>query len=225
MAEFRKLVKELKGFQAGAGAAAGGGKPAAPAFPPALPPAIPARASLPPPPPSLSAAVPKPAASPKPPPLARDASSASSAAEKESVGTVFRRHAANGAIDVGQLRTALKELKLPVSTPAEKRAKEGKSVLDNAQFRALVKELKAGGPDATPSASVGDVFRRYDADSSGSLDIGELKAALSDLGLPVDTAAAAEVLQRYDEDRSGRIEMAEFRKLVKELKGFQAGQK
>ena len=104
----------------------------------------------------------------------------------------------------------------------------------------LVKELRAfqaGQPGAAPQPvapsqsatvgtigtgeSVGSVFRRFDADSSGSIDVVELREALNALGLPSDTAGAAEVLTRYDKDGSGRLELPEFRLLVKELKAFQ----
>lgn len=71
---------------------------------------------------------------------------------------------------------------------------------------------------------MGDVFRKFDKDGSGDLDLGEIKQALAELGLKVDANAAAEVLQRYDTDRSGRLSLKEFRPLVKELKGFQQSQ-
>ena len=240
--EFRRLVVEIRRSQQSAPAAALGSPSRQVRLPPpgaaqtpsqagaAGGPTLPGLGALPPPsgalPPPSGALPPPSGALPPPsgalPPPSGALPFGAAAAAGESVGTVFRRHAQNEAIDVGQLRTALKELQLPVSTNLEKQAKEGRNALDKQQFRALVKGLKAGGPNATPNESVGDIFRRFDVDRSGSLDAGELRAALSDLGLPVDSAAASEVLQRYDEDRSGRIEMSAFRKLVKDLKAFQA---
>ena len=69
--------------------------------------------------------------------------------------------------------------------------------------------------------TVGDVFRRHDKDSSGDIDLSELKEALSDLGLTADTDEAAQVLAKFDEDKTGKLKMNEFRKLVKELKQSQ----
>ena len=72
--------------------------------------------------------------------------------------------------------------------------------------------------------TVGTVFRRFDVDNSGELDIAELKQALNALGLDADTAGAADVLAKYDTDGNGRIDLKEFRPLVKELRAFQEQQ-
>ena len=69
------------------------------------------------------------------------------------------------------------------------------------------------------------VFRRHDADSSGDIDRTELRAALNDLGLFVDTAEAGQVLDKYDADGSGRLQWPIFRRLVVELKAFQSARR
>ena len=60
---------------------------------------------------------------------------------------------------------------------------------------------------------IAGVFRG-DEDDSGDIDVAELRIALNDLGVPVDTAAAADVLSQFDADQSGRLDLDEFRKLV-----------
>ena len=69
--------------------------------------------------------------------------------------------------------------------------------------------------------TVGDVFRRFDTDGSGDIDLSELKEALNALGLAADTDEAAQVLAKFDEGKTGKLKMDEFRKLVRELKQFQ----
>ena len=46
--------------------------------------------------------------------------------------------------------------------------------------------------------TVGDVFRRYDADGSGGLDVKELRSALFSLGLPLNTPTAASMLAQLE---------------------------
>ena len=64
------------------------------------------------------------------------------------------------------------------------------------------------------------IFKGYDTDQSGSLDVHELKTALSALGLDTSTTEAIQVLAKYDVDRSGRLELEEFGRLVRELRAF-----
>jgi len=76
-----------------------------------------------------------------------------------------------------------------------------------------------GGARGVPTEVV-RMFEQYDRDRSGDLDVGELKAALSKLGLPSDTSGAAQVFDKFDANRSGRLELEEFYRLVEQLRAF-----
>jgi Ca2+-binding EF-hand superfamily protein len=197
----------------------------------------------------LQPAAPKAPAVPTAPPPPLKAA-ASTVGTGETVGAVFRRYDRDGSgdIDVNELREALPALGLPVDSAEAARVlakydQDHNKRLDKQEFRQLVKDLKrfqehastgdgAPQPPPLPAAivstsgtgeTVGAVFRRFDADGSGSIDLGELRAALPALGLPVDTAAAADVLAKYDRDGDGRLDKQEFRQLVKDLKQFRGG--
>ena len=76
-------------------------------------------------------------------------------------------------------------------------------------------------PPPAKAETVGDVFRRFDKDNSKTIDLAELRDALNQLGLPVETEGASRVLAKYDKDQSGQLDIGEFRTLVRELKKFQ----
>ena len=86
----------------------------------------------------------------------------------------------------------------------------------------------AGLPSDHPIAHAHDhkqlqrVFAEFDYDHDGSLDAGELRGALSALGLNADSTQAARVLRTYDADQSGRIEYGEFRSLAAEIARFKS---
>ena len=61
------------------------------------------------------------------------------------------------------------------------------------------------------------VFRRFDRDASGDMNVKELRSALRLLQVRVDTKHAAAVLDRFDQDENGFLSVQEFKKLVKEL--------
>lgn len=63
---------------------------------------------------------------------------------------------------------------------------------------------------------------RYDADSSGDIDAGELFRALNDLGLASSSAEATLVLDKYDADSSRKLELPEFRQLIADLRSYQS---
>jgi Ca2+-binding EF-hand superfamily protein len=98
-------------------------------------------------------------------------------------------------------------------------------VLELAEFRKLVKELRAytEGDDSGGDDEVDRAFRRADADGSGDIDVLELKDALRDLGIDTNTDQARTVMRKYDSDGSGRIEQKEFRAMYKEIKAFRGG--
>ena len=146
---------------------------------------------------------------------------------------VFQRYDADGSgdIDARELRAALQGMGLVTdgSQAAAVLAKydadfSGSLALD--EFTRLVSELRrfqtSAGSSAVGADSVANVFNRYDSDRSGDIDASELRDALRGMGLPTDTAQAATVLAKYDADRSGRLDLPEFRRLVDELRRFQA---
>lgn len=53
-------------------------------------------------------------------------------------------------------------------------------------------------------------FRRLDKDGSRSLDAGELRQGLAQLGLEVDKAEAEALCRRWDRDGSGTLDLEEF---------------
>ena len=79
----------------------------------------------------------------------------------------------------------------------------------------------AASPPPAKAETVGDVFRRFDKDNSKTIDLAELRDALNQLGLPVETEGASRVLAKYDKDQSGQLDIGEFRTLVRQLKKFQ----
>lgn len=65
---------------------------------------------------------------------------------------------------------------------------------------------------------VESVFRRFDRDGSGDMNVKELRTALRLLQVRVNTKEAAAVLRRFDEDENGALSMGEFRRLLAKLK-------
>ena len=147
---------------------------------------------------------------------------------------------ANNKLDVKEVPAAMAELGLQVATheaaPIIQQFDKGsKGVLELDEFRELVHKLRAyqavphplpeGGrfPAQKEAAAetVGSVFRRFDKDNSGDIDVHELEEALNALGMRSDTHEARSVLARYDTDKNGKLDKQEFRSLVKELKKFQ----
>jgi len=83
---------------------------------------------------------------------------------------------------------------------------DGSGKLDLLEFTDLVRSLQA--------------FAKFDTDSSGDIDVAELRPALRRLGLPADTKEASAILRRYDTDASGRIELHEFAVLARDISLF-----
>ena len=53
-------------------------------------------------------------------------------------------------------------------------------------------------------------FAKLDVDKSGYLDHKELRNALQEAGLEMDSAKAQELLEKYDTNQSGEMEFDEF---------------
>ena len=76
-------------------------------------------------------------------------------------------------------------------------------------------------PAPKADSAAGLAFVRFDRDHSGFLELTELPAALSELGLQAEEAVVAEVLRRYDATADGKLELHEFTGLVDELTAYQ----
>ena len=144
----------------------------------------------------------------------------------------FRRYDRDGSgdIDVSELRDALRGMGLPTDTAQAatvlaKYDADRSGRLELPEFRRLVDELKRFQEGQTAASAsrddVLDAFERYDTDGSGDIDVLELRSALTDMGLSVDTTQAAAVLAKFDKDRSGGLQLPEFRLVVEELRSFQ----
>ena len=84
----------------------------------------------------------------------------------------------------------------------------------------------AAAPEGA-NAEIDDVeraFKKFDDDNSGAIDSKELMVALREVGIEVAEAVARKVLAGYDTDKSGVMELDEFRKVVIELRAYQAEQ-
>ena len=66
----------------------------------------------------------------------------------------------------------------------------------------------------TPDMVLQSVFKRYDTDGNGDLDIQEFSRALSDLGV-IDEHEQKAIFVLADADNGGTVGTAEFIKLVK----------
>lgn len=69
------------------------------------------------------------------------------------------------------------------------------------------------------------VFQKYDADSSGTLDATELRHALRELGVPVKKDEAAKIVRQIDKDGDGLLSIAEFLKRMLEERNKRYGLK
>ena len=87
-------------------------------------------------------------------------------------------------------------------------------------------ESHGGSDTASPDASmargkidpaVRTAFKRFDKNGNGSMDVGELKAVLTYLGVNADTAQVGQVLKKFDADRTGSIDLVEFSALVNDV--------
>jgi len=93
-----------------------------------------------------------------------------------------------------QMFAELRSLSRPAA-PAKSRAKEESR---SAKSRAQPLDLQA-------------VFRRFDRDGSGYIDVGELVGMLEALGMEPDDDELDAAIERLDTDESGRISWDEFR--------------
>ena len=155
----------------------------------------------------------------------------------------FRRADTDGSgdIDFAELKPALRSLGMEADSETTSKLLykySTGSALRLDEFRLLVEELRAfqrsrggggsyyggGGGGSSYDESAFDVeriFRRYDADNSGDIDVDELRQALPSLGISVDGQQARQVMQRFAAAGQTTLSLPEFRRLVEELKSFQ----
>jgi Ca2+-binding EF-hand superfamily protein len=147
-----------------------------------------------------------------------------------------------GTLDADELRRALPDIGVLVDTPEANAvlglvAVRPAGGLTMGAFRIVARALKGETPkiqqklqpvvQATVVATgmtmggtgetVGAVFRRMDVDGGGTLDAKELRAALTDIGLPLNTPAAVQALERA-EAAGGGLDVKAFKAIVKALK-------
>ena len=78
--------------------------------------------------------------------------------------------------------------------------------------------------EALPKAAVEEAFHSFDENRSGALDEGELRLALTKLGLDASRDETAALMHKYDGDGNRRLGLPEFTRLVSELRAFYARQ-
>ena len=80
------------------------------------------------------------------------------------------------------------------------------------------------GPNIDPNAPIPSTtrstFARFDRDNSGTLELGELGAALRHLGLDASTDETIAIMHKYDASQDGKLDIVEFNGLVIELSQF-----
>ena len=71
---------------------------------------------------------------------------------------------------------------------------------------------------------VDSVFRRFDRDGSGDISVKELRGALRQLAVRLDTELATEILNEFDQDENGSLSVPEFKRLVARLQEIEQRQ-
>merc|ERR1711998_532977 len=136
----------------------------------------------------------------------------------------------SGGIDRDELTAALNKLGLATNSQqaAEVLARydtDFSGVLELGEWTKLVRELLEwqsvqAKVQAQKDDEIARIFYTFDADSSGSIEHGELRAALCALGLPSSASDVERILRRYDADGNNRLDAEEFRNLVVDLRAY-----
>ena len=66
------------------------------------------------------------------------------------------------------------------------------------------------------------MFKKYDADDSGEIEVYELWRALADYGVHVSEEVAGRMLASFDPDGSGCLDLAEFRAMLAKIESGEA---
>jgi hypothetical protein len=75
-------------------------------------------------------------------------------------------------------------------------------------------------PESDETITLLRVFRRYDPYDTGCMDGHQLRSALKDMELDLQTPEAMDLLKSADEDKNGTVEFSEFRKFVRMLRSL-----
>ena len=165
---------------------------------------------------------------------AKAAEEAKAAADAKDCEEVFKRFDVDGSgvIDAKETLLALRDVGIEVDPKMAIKIMEGYDAdgsggLGIDEFQKFVAELRkyqaAHMPKPEPRIDddITAIFEKFDANRSGSIDVKELKPALSELGCEVEGDAAASLIRSFDSDKSGGLQSSEFRKLVVELRAYQ----
>ena len=75
-------------------------------------------------------------------------------------------------------------------------------------------------PESDETITLLRVFRRYDPYDTGCMDGNQLRSALKDMEVDLQTPEAMDLLKSADEDKNGTVEFSEFRKFVRLLRSL-----
>ena len=139
------------------------------------------------------------------------------------IGDVWRRMSTDASgIHAHQLAEAMGALGLQTNTPGAAAAlaylagnPDARVPLD--AFRKLSKEIRACQAAGT-GETVGQVFKRLDSASTGTIDVAEAGGALSDLGFHASTSVHAEALAQLTAAGVATLSLEDFRVFVKSIK-------
>jgi len=119
----------------------------------------------------------------------------------------------SGAIDIDELRPALRKLGLATSSASnaailQRYDSDQSGQIELAEFAVLVRDLS--------------LFREFDVNGDGVLDAAELEPALKQLGLlsAVGSSLVAQILRAWDTDRNESFDLLEFAQLVSDIRVF-----
>ena len=132
---------------------------------------------------------------------------------------IFKKYDRNrdGTLDKRELRNALSELNLDVSSDEATAAlrkfdADGSGSLGMSEFMRLASMLAPIASDDVIKA-----FKKYDANGTGALDRQELEAALKEMGLNMSSKEVGAAMKSVDADNNGRLDLTEFARLLKIL--------
>ena len=147
---------------------------------------------------------------------------------KQRLRTAFDKYDTNhsGKLDHKELRNALKEVGLEMDSGKAKELlnkydKDQSGLMEFDEFVELCIALNRVALNLAGTISEKDMkaaeqwsaFNKYDTNHSGKLDHKELRNALKEVGLEMDSGKAKELLTKYDKDQSGLMEFDEFQEL------------
>ena len=120
--------------------------------------------------------------------------------------------------DKQRLTKRMKEMSAPSATAPAAGRRAAPSLGARSRSGRARTPTRAGAKKAPPPLPAkGTVFAQYDADGSGSLEMGEVRTLLRARGIATTGAAFESILQKYDKDGDGSISQVEFDDLYAHL--------